>query len=101
MSPANADAIQEAALGPDHPSVANTCYNLSCFYSDDVTDLAGAEVFARRAVTIWEAVLGARHPDTIDAMQRLAQCLSALGRHDEARAWRDRATAETSDDGES
>ena len=98
-------AVKEATLGLDHPSVANTCYNLSGFYSQHGTDHAVAEVFARRAVTIWEAVLGARHPDTIDAMKRLAQCLSVLGRHEEARALGERTTVlrddiEISDDSE-
>jgi hypothetical protein len=57
-------AIEEAALGPDHPAVARTLGNLGSVLRE-LGDLAGARAFHQRALAIYEARLGPDHPDTV------------------------------------
>jgi CHAT domain-containing protein/Tfp pilus assembly protein PilF len=63
-------AIQEAALGPRHPDVAESLIELgdSCFLKGD---LKRAEDVLQRALGIQQAVFGPTHP-------RTAKCLGAL-----------------------
>jgi hypothetical protein len=58
-------------LGQDHPDTARSLNNLAilCFYEDNFEP---AVRLMRQALTIYEAVLGARHPDTQASRQSLA-----------------------------
>jgi tetratricopeptide (TPR) repeat protein len=55
-------AIDQKALGPEHPSVARDLNNLSLLLYD-TNCLAEAEALARRALAIDEASYGPDHPD--------------------------------------
>ena len=67
-------SIQEAALGPDHPSLANTLNNLSAML-DQQGKSAEAEALQRRALAILEKALGPLHPDTASTLTTLAVSL--------------------------
>jgi len=56
-------AIDEKALGPDHPAVAIRLANLASLLYDK-GDYAGAEPLLRRALAIDEKALGPDHPRT-------------------------------------
>ena len=55
-------AINEKALGPDHPAVATDLNNLALLLQNK-GDYAGAEPLFRRALAIREKALGPNHPD--------------------------------------
>ncbi len=63
-------AIQEKALGPDHPDVAIDLNNLAgLLYAEG--DYAGAEPLYRRALAIDEKALGPNHPKTLQIKKNL------------------------------
>jgi CHAT domain-containing protein/Tfp pilus assembly protein PilF len=72
-------AIHEKALGPNHPTTANSMSNLG-----RVLDLQGkyadAEKIYRRALEVREKVLGADHPDVATNLNNLAKVLQELGK---------------------
>ena len=55
-------AIQEKALGPDHPDVATALNNLAVLYRHQGR-YAEAEPLYKRALAIEEKALGPDHPD--------------------------------------
>ena len=64
-------AIQEAALGKNHPDVATSLNNLADLYMEQ--GLYGrAEPLYQRALAIREAALGKNHPDVADSLHNLA-----------------------------
>jgi CHAT domain-containing protein/Tfp pilus assembly protein PilF len=67
-------AIQERALGPDHPAIANTLNNLSAML-DQQGKSSEAELLQRRALAILEKALGPLHPDTASTLTTLAVSL--------------------------
>ena len=64
-------AITEAALGPDHPSVAICLNNLAGLYRASGR-LAAAEPLFQRALEIFRNVLGDDHPNTKTVANNLA-----------------------------
>jgi len=72
-------SIQERALGPDHPAVANTLNNLSAFL-DQAGRSAEAEGLQRRALAILEKRVGPLHPDTAATLTTLALSLDRQGK---------------------
>jgi tetratricopeptide (TPR) repeat protein len=76
-------AIDEAAYGPDHPSVAIDLNNLAGLLQH-TNRLAEAEPLIRRVVAIFEASLGEDHPDVATALNNLALLLHDTGRTAEA-----------------
>jgi len=87
-------AIDEAALGPDHPAVATDLNNLAWILRD--LGLAGeARPLAERALAITEAALGPDHPTVAIRLNALALILRDLGLAGEARPLAERAAAIT------
>jgi hypothetical protein len=70
-------AIREHALGPDHPEVAITLFNLS-----NVEEKLGARATARerrlRALAIFRSRLGERHPHT-ETVRRALEAMDGGG----------------------
>jgi tetratricopeptide (TPR) repeat protein len=71
-------AIREKALGPDHPAVAQSLYNLAALY-DSLGDYAKAEPLIKRSLVIREKALGPNHPDVARSLNNLAVLYNALG----------------------
>jgi CHAT domain-containing protein/Tfp pilus assembly protein PilF len=78
-------AVQERALGPNHPATANTLNNLST-YLDRRGRPEEAEPLQRRALDILEKTLGPLHPDTAAMLTTLAVMLDRQGKLGEAEA---------------
>ncbi|HXE79636.1 MAG TPA: DUF2914 domain-containing protein [Vicinamibacterales bacterium] len=74
-----AAAIQEAALGPLHPDLANTLNNLGvvCEITDNPVD---AEHYFRRACAIATAVLPPEHPFVATSRKNLEDFCAARGK---------------------
>ncbi|WP_420455615.1 FxSxx-COOH system tetratricopeptide repeat protein [Rubrivirga sp.] len=71
-------ALDEAALGPDHPNVAAALSNLGGVLRAS-GDLKGAEAAYRRALAIAEAAYGPDHPDVATTLNNLGLVLRARG----------------------
>jgi tetratricopeptide (TPR) repeat protein len=71
-------AIQEKALGSDHPDTARSLNNLGALL-DSMGDLAGARPYYERALAIWEKALGSDHPDTAYSYNSLGMLCDAEG----------------------
>jgi tetratricopeptide (TPR) repeat protein len=84
--------IDEAAYGPDHPSVAEHVNNLALVLLD-LGDLAGARRGFERALAIHKATYGPDHPTVATNINNLALVLKALGHLAEARRDLERALA--------
>ena len=67
-------AIQERALGPEHPALANTLNNLAAML-DQQGKFSESEPLQRRALAILEKALGPLHPDTAATLTTLAVSL--------------------------
>ncbi|MGF1620473.1 MAG: tetratricopeptide repeat protein [Rhodomicrobiaceae bacterium] len=89
---ARALAIREAALGPDHPSTANSLNNFALLHRDRGAYDAAAPLY-KRALAIREAALGPDHPDTAATLNNLALLHSDQGAYDEAEPLYARALA--------
>ncbi len=76
-------AIQEKALGPDHPSVATTLNNLAALL-DQQGKYGDSEPLQRRSLEILEKALGPLHPDTAATLTTLAVSLDRQGKLVEA-----------------
>jgi tetratricopeptide (TPR) repeat protein len=83
-------AIDEKALGPDHPAVATDLNNLALLLQNK-GDYAGAEPLFRRALAIREKALGPNHPDVATDLNNLALLLKAKGDYAEAEPFLQRA----------
>ncbi len=78
-------AIDEAAYGPDHPTVAIRLSNLALILQD-LGQLAEARPLAERALAITEAAYGPDHPDVAIRLNNLATIWRDLGEPGEAQA---------------
>jgi len=85
-------AIQERALGSDHPDVARSLYNLGIVYWQQGR-YAEAESVHLHELTIEEAALGPGHPDLARTLNALANVYRDQGRYAEAESLYARALA--------
>jgi tetratricopeptide (TPR) repeat protein len=85
-------AIDEAALGPDHPQVATFANNLGEVLRAQ-GDLSGAKALFERAIAIDEAALGSNHPTVAIRLNNLGNVLRAQGDLSGAKALFERAIA--------
>src|SRR6516225_6057559 len=76
-------AIQEKALGPNHPSVANLLNNLA-FISVNQGRYADAEPLYKRSLAIREKALGPDHLDVAASLGNLAELYKDQGRYADA-----------------
>ena len=83
-------AIDEAALGPDHPGVAVRLSNLALILRD-LGLAAEARPLAERALAISEAALGPDHPTVATSLSILVAIFQDLGLAEDARRLQDRA----------
>jgi hypothetical protein len=74
----SASRIQEEALGPLHPDLANTFNNLA-IVAEHTGNLGDAETFYRRAVAIASASLPPEHPMVVASRENLASFCRARG----------------------
>jgi tetratricopeptide (TPR) repeat protein len=72
-------AIDEDALGSQHPSIARDLNNLAQLVQD-TNRMAEAEPLMRRALTIDEEAFGKKHPEVATALNNLARLLQATNR---------------------
>ncbi len=77
-------AIKERALGPNHPSVANSIGQLATLLLEDRGAAADAESLTRRTLSIRQDALGARHPYVAVSLNELAAALRAAGKLEES-----------------
>ena len=73
----------EANVGPDHPDVATSLYNLAWLYETQ-GDYAKAEPLYKRSLAIDEKALGPGHPTVAASLQTLARLYRATKRDKEA-----------------
>ena|GEM_PF-296267 len=85
-------AIDEAAYGPNHPTVARDVNNLGLVLRE-LGDLAGAREHIQRALAIDEAAYGPNHPTVAIDVNNLGLVLRELGDLAGARAHFERALA--------
>jgi tetratricopeptide (TPR) repeat protein len=85
-------AIDEAALGPDHPTVATRLNNLALILKG-LGDPAQARPLAERARAVIEAALGPDHPTVAILLSNLAAILRDLGEPAQARRTTERAAS--------
>jgi len=85
-------AIDEKALGPNHPNVAIRLNNLANLLADQ-GNYRDAEPLYRRALAIREKSLGPNHPDVANTLNNLAVLLGNKSRYDEAEPLYRRAIA--------
>jgi len=71
-------AIDEKALGPDHPGVATALNNLAALLQAK-GDYVGAEPLFRQALAVDEKALGPDHPNVARDLNNLAALLQAKG----------------------
>ena len=83
-------AIDEKALGPDHPDVATDLNNLAFLYKTQGR-YAQAEPLYDRAMAIREEALGPTHPDMSQSLENLAALYRATSRDVEAETLEQRA----------
>jgi tetratricopeptide (TPR) repeat protein len=76
-------AIQEKALGPDHPQVGTALNQLGLLYRDQGR-FTEAEPLYRRSLTIYEMALGPEHPWVAAALNNLASLYHDQGRYTDA-----------------
>ncbi|CAN0519075.1 unnamed protein product, partial [Laminaria digitata] len=65
-------AIDEKALGPEHPSVATSLHNLAGLLKTQ-GNYAEAEPLYKRSLTIVEKALGPDHPSVATSLNNLAE----------------------------
>jgi tetratricopeptide (TPR) repeat protein len=71
-------AIQEKALGADHPDTAAFLNNLG-YVVRGRGDIAGARALYERSLAIREKALGPDHPDTANSLNNLGHVFTLLG----------------------
>jgi CHAT domain-containing protein len=76
-------AIREKNLGKNHPSVADSLYNLAELYRNQ-GKYADAEPLSKRALLIYEKVRGKDHPDVTNSLNNLAVLYSDQGKYAQA-----------------
>jgi eukaryotic-like serine/threonine-protein kinase len=87
---AQALALRERILGPDHPDVATSLSNLGLVVGD-TSDRAQARELHARALAIREKTLGPDHPNVASSLDNLGGVARALGDYETARALHERA----------
>jgi tetratricopeptide (TPR) repeat protein len=85
-------AIDERALGAEHPDTAASLNNLAVLYYDQA-QYNDAEPLFRRALAIRESVLGPEHPNAATTLNNLAELYRTQGHHQEAEPLYRRALA--------
>jgi eukaryotic-like serine/threonine-protein kinase len=85
-------AIEERALGPEHPSVATSLNNLALVHRA-TGSYAEAKALQERALGIRERALGPHHPDVAQSLNNLAGVHYGTGSYAEAKALLERALA--------
>ena len=84
--------LRRAALGPEHPGVAQSLNNLA-----RVQLVRGDYESARRnfdrALAIWEAARGPEHPSVAQTLNNIAAVMLEQGEHEDARPLYERALA--------
>jgi CHAT domain-containing protein/tetratricopeptide (TPR) repeat protein len=85
-------AINEKALGRDHPDVATSLNNLASLYKNRGR-YADAEPLYQRALAINEKALGRDHPNVATSLDNLALLYNNQGRYAEAEPLYQRALA--------
>jgi len=88
----NALTLREKVLGPDHPQVASSLYNLGIVVAAQKQHTE-AEAFFQRALTILGSAGLEDHPVAVLCVQNFAAMLRELGREGEAVALESRATS--------
>ena len=78
--------LREAALGPEHPDVANTLNNLGNVYGS-AGSFAEAEACFKRTLEIRKKALGPEHPDVATSLNNLGSVAKGIGAHEEAEAY--------------
>jgi CHAT domain-containing protein/Tfp pilus assembly protein PilF len=76
-------ALYEAALGKDHPTVADALNNLAILYQDQGL-YARAEPLYQRALALYEAALGKGHPTVAPLLNNLATLYQNQGLYERA-----------------
>jgi tetratricopeptide (TPR) repeat protein/predicted Ser/Thr protein kinase len=76
-------ASKEAALGPNHPHVAQALDRMGVALYSQRETVAALDCF-RRSLAIFEAALGSDHPDVGNALSNLAAVLTHVEKHEEA-----------------
>ena len=76
-------AIREKALGPDHPDVARSLFNLA-WLSKVKQDFAHAESLYKRALDIQEKALGPDHSEVATTLNDLAVLYNQQGNFDQS-----------------
>ena len=66
--------IKLKKLGDDHPSVADTKYNLALLYKIKLDNKVEAKKLFEDCVRIYTTAYGEDHPETIDAKEELESC---------------------------
>jgi tetratricopeptide (TPR) repeat protein len=87
---ARAIAIDERALGPDHPDLATSLYGLAQIDAS-LDDRAGARTLLQRALAIRERAFGAGHPQVAEVLLDLGNVDLADGDAKAAQASLERA----------
>lgn len=85
-------AIREKAPEAEKANLVPTLINLATLYLDK-DEPTKAEPILRRALTIREGAFGPKDRGMVACLEGLARAAKAQGRHDEARAYSDRALA--------
>ncbi|MBZ5638111.1 MAG: serine/threonine-protein kinase [Acidobacteriia bacterium] len=75
--------VQEKALGPNHPDVAESLNNLASLHWFE-GKYAEAESLYKRSLEIWEKTLGPDHPDVAKSLNNLALVYWNEGKYAEA-----------------
>ena len=65
--------IKETALGPDHPSTADTRYNMALLFKQQDMNAKAKELFLLCAAS-YEKFYGADHSETTDAVRQASRC---------------------------
>ncbi len=89
---ARAQAIQERAHGPDHPSVAHSLNNAAVIY-DELGRPAEAMPLYERALAIRERALGPDHPFVGETLDNMGLSFQIAGDHGRAIEFFERALA--------
>jgi tetratricopeptide (TPR) repeat protein/predicted Ser/Thr protein kinase len=89
---AQALAIREDTLGPDHPDVATALHSLGTI-EDYEGNYPTAQAYFERALAIRERALGPDHPEVASALGSLGNVAYAQGEQARARAYYERALA--------
>ncbi len=85
-------AIDERALGPEHPGLATDLNSLAALYYTQ-GKFTEAEPLYQRALLVLTRAVGHEHPDVAMMLENYARMLRVLNRHDEAEKMEARAQA--------